>query len=97
MSSTPQAQPAGADTQARTHLEQLAAALGRHGWQAELTGDDSLKVTNPAAPISETVKCRPLGQIPHFWWPWNDPITPADKVDAAGRIIRYVLRSADGQ
>jgi hypothetical protein len=83
---------------ARTHLEQLGAALQRRGWRVSLTGkgsDAQLKVTNPTVPqLYETIYCRRAGDGWTFMWSFRESIGPADQLGAAARRIRHVLRGA---
>jgi hypothetical protein len=85
-----------AHSEARTNLERLGTALQVRGWRVSLTGEGpgaKLTVTNPAAPsLSETIVCGLEGDGWHFMWEWLEAIEPVDKIDAAARRIRHVLR-----
>jgi hypothetical protein len=99
MSSNPRARQAEATAgEGRGHLERLGAALQLRGWRVSLTGqgsDAKLQVTNPTVPeMFETILCRRAGDGWYFMWPWREAIEPVDKLDAAARRIRHVLRGA---
>jgi hypothetical protein len=100
MSSTRERRPgkAAAD-QERAHLERLGIAMQRRGWRVQLTrhgADPALKVTNPTVPeMHELILCRRADDGFHFMWPWKEAIEPVDKLDAAARRIRHVLRGSE--
>lgn len=84
------------------HLERLRAELIRHGLGAELFTKGKrcyLKVANVDTPeLNEKVFCRPAeDHSVCFWWPWRQPIGPADDLDAVVGKIAAVLRSVQGQ
>jgi hypothetical protein len=97
MSSEAVARTAEVRDTARTHLERLGRALQVRGWRVSLTGQGpsaQLKVTNPTVPqLSETIVCGLEGDGWCFMWSWLEAIEPVDKLDAAARRIRHVLRN----
>jgi hypothetical protein len=83
------------------HLEQLAGELRRRGFSAQLvTGGTRpcVQVANPDTPeLNEQVICRTADdRSVAFWWPWRQPIGPADDLDTVVSKITTVLRSVEG-
>lgn len=84
------------EADARTHLEKLAAALQRRGYEATVTNDErdmGLKVVNPKASIlNERIVCR---RTPYGWsfrWSWREEIGTAEEVGKVADRIVHVLR-----
>jgi hypothetical protein len=83
------------------HLERLAAELGRRGLNTQLVAGGRrpfLKVTNPDIPeLTERVLCgRAEDGTWCYFWPWRQPIGPADDLETVAGRIAAVLRSVEG-
>jgi hypothetical protein len=92
------------DTGQRTQdcLERLGEALRCQGFTAQVTARGAapcLQVANAQSPeLNERVCARPDGSGRWmFWWPWDQPIGPADDLDTVTGKIATVLRSVQGQ
>lgn len=77
-------------------LEALDAALDSRRFATTL-------LTRPGRPPQLSVASRAAGLTQHlcacdgwYWWPWAEPITPADDPQGAARKIATVLRTAPG-
>jgi hypothetical protein len=83
------------------HLRHLADELHHHGFAIQLpdnTTQPSIKVTNPDSPeLTERILCRPAEDGSWcFWWPWQQPIGPADDLANVALKITTALRSVQG-
>jgi hypothetical protein len=89
----------GSDEQS-AHLRRLADELGQHGLVAELGGGSnsgSLRAANPEITgLTERVLCAQAQDGRWwYWWPWGQPIGPAQDVARAVTKIAAVLCSME--
>lgn len=86
-----------AHSEARQHLERLAAVLREREWKANVVDDGgrlAVRVTNPAVPVmTDRILCQrtPAGRW-RYTWPWQQPIGAVERVGQAADRITYVLR-----
>jgi len=87
-----------ARTQRLAYLERLAKELTSRGLSAELTSK-GLKVANAGTPsLNERVQCeRAEDGSWSFWWPWHQPIGPADDAPSVADTIAVVLRPVEAE
>jgi hypothetical protein len=84
-----------------THLQRLANELTRQGISAQVVTGHArpyLKAANADTPsLNERVLCEQANDNSWmYWWPWRQPIGPADDLETASSKIATVLRTVDG-